>query len=72
MIACNNCLFSHKTLRPVRYAEVIVAMWPAAGDQFKEDSARERRWRSSFFNWFYFAINIGSLVRQQQQQQREG
>jgi dipeptide/tripeptide permease len=47
-------------------------MWPAAGDQFKEDSARERRWRSSFFNWFYFAINIGSLVRQQQQQQREG
>lgn len=32
------------------------------GDQFKESSARERKWRSSFFNWFYFVINIGSLV----------
>jgi peptide/histidine transporter 3/4 len=21
-----------------------------------------RKWRSSFFNWFYFVINIGSLV----------
>lgn len=32
------------------------------GDQFRESSERERGWRSSFFNWFYFAINIGSLV----------
>jgi len=32
------------------------------GDQFKEESARERKWRSSFFNWFYFSINVGSLV----------
>lgn len=32
------------------------------GDQFKEASKRERGWRSSFFNWFYFSINIGSLV----------
>eukprot|EP00878_Enallax_costatus_P032004 GHUV01035089.1.p1 GENE.GHUV01035089.1~~GHUV01035089.1.p1 ORF type:complete len:302 (+),score=57.47 GHUV01035089.1:596-1501(+) len=32
------------------------------GDQFKENSARERSWRSSFFNWFYFCINLGSLV----------
>ncbi|KAI8464338.1 MAG: POT family-domain-containing protein [Monoraphidium minutum] len=32
------------------------------GDQFRENSPRERGWRSSFFNWFYFAINIGSLV----------
>ncbi|KIZ00828.1 Peptide transporter PTR2, partial [Monoraphidium neglectum] len=30
--------------------------------KFREDSKRERGWRSSFFNWFYFAINIGSLV----------
>ncbi|GBF89822.1 hypothetical protein Rsub_02526 [Raphidocelis subcapitata] len=32
------------------------------GDQFNDGSKRERGWRSSFFNWFYFAINIGSLV----------
>ncbi|KAI8467277.1 MAG: POT family-domain-containing protein [Monoraphidium minutum] len=32
------------------------------GDQFREDSARERQWRSSFFNWFYFCVNLGSLV----------
>ena len=32
------------------------------GDQFRESSTRERRWRSSFFNWFYFTITVGSLV----------
>lgn len=32
------------------------------GDQFKEGSARERAMRSSFFSWFYFCINVGSLV----------
>ncbi|KAF8073093.1 NPF8.3 [Scenedesmus sp. PABB004] len=32
------------------------------GDQFNENSARERGWRSRFFNAFYFVINIGSLV----------
>eukprot|EP00879_Flechtneria_rotunda_P000926 GHRR01001055.1.p1 GENE.GHRR01001055.1~~GHRR01001055.1.p1 ORF type:complete len:523 (+),score=105.75 GHRR01001055.1:1216-2784(+) len=32
------------------------------GDQFKEDSPRERKWRSRFFNFFYAVINIGSLV----------
>jgi len=30
--------------------------------QFRDDSKRERGWRSSFFNWLYFSINIGSLV----------
>jgi hypothetical protein len=24
--------------------------------------SHRRKWRSSFFNWFYFVINIGSLV----------
>ncbi|KAF6260843.1 POT family-domain-containing protein [Scenedesmus sp. NREL 46B-D3] len=32
------------------------------GDQFRESSARERGWRSSFFNWFYFSINIGDAA----------
>ncbi|KAI8470601.1 MAG: POT family-domain-containing protein [Monoraphidium minutum] len=32
------------------------------GDQFDEASVHERRYRSSFFNWFYFMINLGSLV----------
>lgn len=32
------------------------------GDQFRESSPRERSYRSSFFNWFYFAINVGALV----------
>lgn len=32
------------------------------GDQFREGSPREMRYRSSFFNWFYFTINAGSLV----------
>ncbi|GBF90734.1 hypothetical protein Rsub_03035 [Raphidocelis subcapitata] len=32
------------------------------GDQFRDGSAQERRYRSSFFNWFYFVINLGSLI----------
>jgi peptide/histidine transporter 3/4 len=31
-------------------------------DQFDESDARERRSKSSFFNWFYFSINVGALV----------
>eukprot|EP00249_Psilotum_nudum_P022038 c28351_g1_i1 orf=394-2361(-) len=31
-------------------------------DQFDETDPFERRKKSSFFNWFYFVINIGALV----------
>ncbi|CAM6039344.1 unnamed protein product [Sphagnum compactum] len=31
-------------------------------DQFDESDANERKHMSSFFNWFYFIISIGSLI----------
>lgn len=31
-------------------------------DQFDEANPRDRKQKDSFFNWFYFAINLGSLL----------
>ena len=31
-------------------------------DQFDETDDLEKKKKSSFFNWFYFSINIGALV----------
>jgi hypothetical protein len=31
-------------------------------DQFCEKNETERAWRTSFFNWFYMSINVGSLI----------
>ncbi|KAF5750861.1 Peptide transporter 1 isoform 1 [Tripterygium wilfordii] len=31
-------------------------------DQFDETDEREKEKKSSFFNWFYFSINVGALI----------
>ncbi|KAH9620116.1 hypothetical protein KSS87_023884 [Heliosperma pusillum] len=35
---------------------------PMGADQFDDTDPRERVKKGSFFNWFYFSLNIGSLV----------
>ncbi|XP_074309039.1 protein NRT1/ PTR FAMILY 8.3-like isoform X2 [Silene latifolia] len=35
---------------------------PMGADQFDDTDPRERVKKGSFFNWFYFALSIGSLV----------
>ena len=32
-------------------------------DQYNDQDPREAKQKASFFNWFYFTINIGALVR---------
>ncbi|XP_051130201.1 protein NRT1/ PTR FAMILY 8.1-like [Andrographis paniculata] len=35
---------------------------PFGADQFDDSDEGEKKSKSSFFNWFYFSINIGALV----------
>ena len=37
-------------------------MSPFGADQFDDSDEAEKKSKSSFFNWFYFSINIGALV----------
>ncbi|CAI9098400.1 OLC1v1035044C1 [Oldenlandia corymbosa var. corymbosa] len=35
---------------------------PFGADQFDDSDETEKKSKSSFFNWFYFSINIGALI----------
>ena len=37
-------------------------VWPFGPDQFDDTNLKEKAKKGAFFNWFYFATNMGSLV----------
>lgn len=37
-------------------------IWPFGADQFDDTDPREKGKKGSFFNWFYFANNIGAFI----------
>jgi peptide/histidine transporter 3/4 len=41
---------------------LICAFGTGRADQFDENDAKEKKRKTSFFNWFYFSINIGALI----------
>ncbi|KAJ4769120.1 Protein NRT1/ PTR FAMILY 8.1 [Rhynchospora pubera] len=71
---CTNGIFCHPTQgqKGAVYAALYLIALGTGGikpcvssfgaDQFDEADPREKKSKSSFFNWFYFSINIGALI----------
>ncbi|KAJ4769121.1 Protein NRT1/ PTR FAMILY 8.1 [Rhynchospora pubera] len=71
---CTNGIFCHPTQgqRSAVYAALYLIALGTGGikpcvssfgaDQFDESDPIEKKSKSSFFNWFYFSINIGALI----------
>ena len=57
-----DCLFPLSNVR-VCAGGIKPCVSTFGADQFDEDDPRDRREKASFFNWFYWSINIGALVR---------